>query len=130
MRLPAKMKVGMARSTQCWVPATRPDGSFWSEKLPIRRPTNPERPSANTMGIESAARSTKETATAPKSMLGIRRPDPVARPAPAPAVGDRGQAVEDHEHAADHGRDVEPAQIEVQRGREGLAVQLGHPPAE
>ena len=28
MRLPANTKVGMARSTQCWVPATRLDGSF------------------------------------------------------------------------------------------------------
>ena len=42
MRLPANTKVGMARSTQCWVPATRLDGSFSSEKLPIRSPTNPD----------------------------------------------------------------------------------------
>ena len=67
MRLPANTKVGMARSTQCWVPATRLDGSFCSEKLPIRRPMKPERPRAKTMGIDSAARATNESPTAPNS---------------------------------------------------------------
>src|SRR2546425_12924724 len=50
MRLPAKINVGMARSTQLCEPATRAEGSFWSEKLPSTRPSMPESPSANTIG--------------------------------------------------------------------------------
>ena len=74
MRLPAKTNVGMARRTQCWVPATRLDGSFCSEKLPIRSPRKPERPSAKTMGMDSAARTMNEMPTAPKSTLVGLRP--------------------------------------------------------
>src|SRR2546425_8971446 len=59
MRLPAKINVGMARSTQLCEPATRAEGSFWSEKLPSTRPSMPESPSANTIGVERATRTTK-----------------------------------------------------------------------
>ena len=34
IRLPANTKVGMARSTQLWEPATRAEGIFSSEKFP------------------------------------------------------------------------------------------------
>src|SRR3990172_5967592 len=129
MRLPAKTNVGMARRTQCWVPATRLDGSFCSEKLPIRRPRKPDRPSAKTMGMDSAARTTNEMPTAPKSMLETLRSRETGPP-PAPAVGDGRRAVDHDQHAADHRREVEPAQVEIQRGRERLAVELGHLPAE
>src|SRR3990172_12639688 len=129
MRLPAKTNVGMASRTQCWVPATRLDGSFCSEKLPIRSPRKPERPSAKTMCIDSAARTMNEMPTAPKSMLGTLRTRETGPP-PAPAVGDGRRAVDHDQHAADHRREVQPAQVEIQRGRERLAVELGHLPAE
>src|SRR5581483_9507531 len=107
IRLPAKTNVGMASRTQCCVPETRLDGSFCSEKLPRTRPTKPARPSANTMGIASAARTMKAMPTAPKStLLGFRRFE--RRPAAVPAVGDRREAVDDDEDAADHRGHVEP----------------------
>jgi hypothetical protein len=63
MRLPAKTNVGMASSTQLWEPATRLDGSFCSEKLPETSPANPARPSAKTMGSDSAVSTRKVTTT-------------------------------------------------------------------
>src|SRR6266436_5709973 len=128
MRLPAKTNVGIASRTQCWVPATRLDGSFCREKLPIRSPRKPERPSAKTMGIDSAARTMNESPTAPKSTLALLG-NLEAGPPAAPAVTDGGEAVDHDEHPAGHRREVEPAQVEVERGRERLAVQLGHLPA-
>src|SRR5207244_1203893 len=62
--LPAKPNVGMARSTQLCEPATSAEGSFWSEKLPSRRPSIPESASAKTIGMESATRTAKVTTTA------------------------------------------------------------------
>src|SRR5574342_1056231 len=129
MRLPAKTKVGMARRTQCWVPATRLDGSFCSEKLPIRSPRKPERPSAKTMGMDSAARTRNEMPTAPKNTLVPLR-SRQAGPPPAPSIGDGRRAVDHDQHAAGYRRQVEPAQVETERRRERLAVELGHLPAE
>src|SRR5438034_6256147 len=128
MRLPAKTKVGLARSTQCWVPATRLDGSFCSEKLPIRSPRKPERPSAKTMGIERAASTMNEMPTAPKSTSVSLRARGAGHggPAPAPPVYDRRRAVDHDEHAAGHRREIEPSEIEVEGGRERLAVELGN----
>src|SRR5262245_28004275 len=64
MRLPANTNVGTARSTQLCDPATRAEGSFWSEKVPRASPTTPESPRAKTMGVERATRSTNVTTTA------------------------------------------------------------------
>src|SRR6185295_16872487 len=129
IRLPAKTNVGIARSTQCCVPDTRLDGSFSSEKLPRTSPTNPAMPSAKTMGIASAARTMNEMPTAPKSML-LGLGDFEGGPSAAPAIRDGREAVDDEQNPAHDRRQVQPAEIHVQRGRRGEAVQLGHGPAE
>ena len=63
MRLPANTNVGIARSTQLCDPATRLDGSFWSEKFPTSRPMKPAIPSANTIGSATAVRTTNVATT-------------------------------------------------------------------
>src|SRR5947207_8701136 len=47
----------------------------------------------------------------------------------APGVRGGGGAVDDHQQAADHRRQVQPAEVEVQCRRVGLRVQLGDLPA-
>src|SRR3970040_2441259 len=116
MRLPAKTKVGMASSTQCWVPDTRLDGSFCSEKLPMNSPRKPERPSANTIGMDRAASTTNEMPTAPKSIRLDFLRGLETGPAPAPAVVDGREAVDHDQHAGHHRGEVQPAQIHVQGG--------------
>src|SRR5439155_12447523 len=118
MRLPAKMKVGMASSTQLCEPATRLEGSFCSEKLPTTSPVKPAMPSEKTM----AARRSSAPGTSPP-----RRRRASGRSAPGVRGG--GGAVDDHQQAADHRRQVQPAEVEVECRRVGLRVQLGDLPA-
>src|ERR1051325_122682 len=129
IRFPANTNVGIASSTQCCVPETRLEGSFCSEKLPSTSPTKPATPSAKTMGMASAARTMKARPTAPKSTL-LGFGDVEHGPPPAPAVGDRREAVDRDEDASHDGREVQPPEVEVERRRRREAVQLRHRPAE
>ena len=70
----------MASRTQLCEPATRLDGSFWSEKLPSARPSAPERPSAKTIGIESATSPAKRITTAAKNTAQTPSLTPGGRP--------------------------------------------------
>src|SRR5882672_775951 len=122
MRLPAKTKVGIASRTQLCEPVTRLDGSFCSEKLPASSPAKPAMPSENTMGSERIVRIRKVTPTVATSMRSVT--PGLAHRAALPRLDQRGQTVDDDQHAADHRREIQPAEIQVERGRERLAVQL------
>src|SRR5262245_36498025 len=129
MRAPAKTNAGTARSTQLCEPATSADGSFCSEKLPSARPITPESPSAKTIGVDSATISTNAMTT--EATISLRRTTRELTPVSAAGhhVRERDQAVDDHQGASGHRREIEPAQVEHERRRERLAVELGHLPA-
>src|SRR5581483_1716515 len=106
IRLPANTKVGMASSTQLCEPATRLEGSFWSEKSPTTSPAKPAMPSANTIGSESTVRTMNVTTTVAISMRSRQVPGGAAAVG-AERLRQRGQTVDDHQHAADDGGEVQ-----------------------
>ena len=68
IRVPAKMKDGIASSTQFCEPPTRLEGSISSGKPPVTRPTMPAMPRAKTIGMEHARRRTKTKAVRASSI--------------------------------------------------------------
>src|SRR5262245_22379295 len=89
----------------------------------------PESPSAKTIGVDSATSTTNAMTT--EATIGLDRTARELTPVSAAGhhVRQRDQAVDHHQGAADHRRQIEPAQVEHERRRERLAVELGHLPA-
>src|SRR5919202_1763293 len=113
MRLPAKTNVGMASSTQLWEPATRLDGSFWSENPPATNPAKPAIPSEKTIGSETAVRTRNVTTTTLTSMASGRCLRSLHR---AHGVDEAVRAVDHDEDPTDDRGEIEPAQIEIESG--------------
>ena len=127
IRLPAKTKVGMASRTQLCEPATRLEGSFCSEKFAGQQPGEAGDAQREDDGQrEDRQHQEREADRRDEHRSVTLRADRAA----LPGIHERCHTVDDDQRTAHHRREIEPAQVEIERGRERLAVQLADLPAE